>query len=75
MHASIIYVRIVLVGFERYWSVLRGTGQGAGRFEPLLTSLGRTSNPVIIRIMNANWYVPIIVPSDSIDSAIYCDST
>ena len=38
MHVSVIYVRIVLVGFKRYWSLFRGTG----RFEPLLTSVGRT---------------------------------
>ena len=26
MHASVIYVRIVVIGFKMYWSIFRGTG-------------------------------------------------
>ena len=43
MHASIIYVRIVLINFK---SVLRC----AGRFGPLPTSVGRTLLVVIYTI-------------------------
>ena len=56
MYASVINVRIVLVGFKRYWWLYKGTGW----FHSLLTSVGRTlcivSLPISILIEYIVYY-------------------